>query len=145
MPPEDKKNTAQLRDELSIRVYYEDTDAGGVVYYANYLKFAERGRTELLRTANIDNSSLWENDRVSFVVRHVEANYLSPARLDDRLIVATEISAIEAAGLRMTQNIYRDGDLLFSGDFRLVCVNDRFRPARLPKTVVNRLSGKQNA
>lgn len=89
------------------RVYYEDTDAGGVVYYANYLKFTERARTDMLREIGIDQSKLLEQD-LAFVVRKVEADYIRPARLDDMLKVTVEVQEIRKASMVIVQSIYNE-------------------------------------
>src|SRR5471032_1766224 len=92
---------------LSLRVYYEDTDAGGVVYHANYLKFCERGRTELLRALGFSNKSLSEQRGLLFVVRKLEADYLLPAFLEDELEVRTVIAEIKNASFSMRQEVFR--------------------------------------
>ncbi len=117
------------------RVYYEDTDAGGVVYYANYLKFAERGRTELLRARGFDNSSLWKDQSCGFVVRRIEADYKKPARLDDMLRIETEVQIVKNGSFDMVQTIFCQKDLLFSITVNLVCVGCDFRPMRIPLPV----------
>jgi acyl-CoA thioester hydrolase len=117
--------------KLSVRVYYEDTDFGGVVYYANYLKFIERGRTEALRDAGIDQVAL-KNDGLVFVVRRLTADYLSPARFDDVLTVDTRVSWMKRASLGMAQSITRGSDILFTADVTIACMNTEGRPARLP-------------
>lgn len=120
---------------IDIRVYYEDTDAGGVVYYANYLKFAERGRTELLRSLGFENTSLWSGHGVLFVVRRVVADYLKPARLDDLLRVDTSIGTIRNTSLTMLQTVSRDGETMCEMEVVLACVGRDFRPVRLPEEI----------
>ncbi len=95
-----------------LRVYYEDTDSGGVVYYANYLKFAERARTELLRRYGIDHGALMERDGIVFAVRSCDIEYLKPARLDDMLEVHSGNLRLGGASLRMDQTVMRGGDIL---------------------------------
>jgi len=125
---------------MSIRVYYEDTDAGGIVYYANYLKFAERARTELLRSQGIENGELMRQDRVAFAVRECHADYIKPAKLDDALEVQTRVTEISGASLRMAQDVIRDGDILVTVNVRLACMDvDTGGPKRLPKIVKDRL------
>ena len=121
-----------MAHELPIRVYYEDTDAGGIVFYANYLKFAERGRTEYLRTIGHENSAIKEQKGVLIVVRRLEADYHNAALLDDLLSVRTAVDELKNSSFTMTQEIYRDGDLLFSMKVLLVCVNADKRPVRIP-------------
>src|ERR1700742_3787402 len=96
--------------EHSFRVYYEDTDTGGIVYYANYLKFAERARTEVLRDLGITQRILMDEEGVAFAVRRCEVDYLVPARLDDELEVRTALRALGAASLDLDQAIYRVTD-----------------------------------
>lgn len=119
---------------LAIRVYYEDTDAGAVVYYANYLKFCERARTEWLRTLGVEQHALLQTQRLAFVVRKVTADYLAPARLDDRLEVVTRITRLGRAGLDFSQNILRGPELLFSATISIACVDlERQRPHAIPE------------
>jgi len=92
---------------FAVRVYYEDTDAGGVVYYANYLRFAERARTEMLRRAGLESSRLMAEDGVALVVRRCKVDYLHPARLDDRREVLTRVLALKGASLELEQRIAR--------------------------------------
>jgi len=129
-----------------IRVYYEDTDAGGIVYYANYLKFAERGRTELLRSAGFENQVLLGTKGLAFVVRHIEAGYHEPARLDDVLIVKTRVADIKNASFDMEQTIYCRNRLLFSMTVKLACVdmNKNGKPVRLPGDLKEALTVKEN-
>lgn len=118
-----------------VRVYYEDTDAAGIVYYANYLKFAERARTEWLRAKGIGQRALSETEGVAFAVRRVSVDYLRPALLDDALEVRTRIVAVRGASLDGEQEISRDGEILARLTLTLACVARSGRPARLPKVV----------
>lgn len=118
---------------LPVRVYYEDTDAGGIVFYANYLKFAERGRTEYLRATGFENKNLMDNEGIIFVVRRVEADYLKPAELDDVLSVVTAAGEVKNSSFAMKQSIFRDNVLLFEMNVMLVCVNLQGRPVRVPE------------
>jgi acyl-CoA thioester hydrolase len=118
-----------------VRVYYEDTDAAGIVYYANYLKFAERARTEWLREKGVGQRALSEDEGVAFAVRRVSVEYLSPARLDDRLEVHTRIVAVRGASLDGEQEVRRDGQTLAKLSLTLACVARSGRPARLPERV----------
>lgn len=125
---------------MTMRVYYEDTDAGGIVYYANYLKFAERARTELLRSQGIENGTLMHEDRVAFAVRECHADYIKPAKLDDALELHTRITEISGASLHMAQDVVRDGNILVAMNVRLACMDiDSGNPKRLPKVVKDRL------
>lgn len=114
------------------RVYYEDTDLGGIVYYANYLKFIERARTEFVRTLGIDQGRLKAEAGIVFAVRRIEADYLAPARFDDVLTVETALEAMTAARITMTQRVRRDSTLLFDARVTLVALGPEGRPARLP-------------
>ena len=116
---------------LALRVYYEDTDAGGIVYHANYLKFAERARTEMLRCLGLDHGALRERYGVTFTVRSLTADFVAPARLDDRLIVATRLLRPGRAALELAQRIATaDGRLLAQP--RGASGPARGRPARRP-------------
>lgn len=117
---------------FSLRVYYEDTDAGGIVYYANYLKFAERARTEALRGLGFDNPSLLDREGVFFVVRRGTIDFRMPARLDDRLDVVTRITDYRGASVAFRQTIRRHGRDVCRMAFVLACVSVDGRPARLP-------------
>jgi acyl-CoA thioester hydrolase len=118
-----------------IRVYYEDTDAAGMVYYANYLKFAERGRTELMRVAGSSHSEMSEAFDTVFAVSRCEIDYLKPARLDDLLTVETRVVEVGGAVVRLDQRIQRDGNLLTRLNIRIACLNRKGRPQRLPEPV----------
>jgi acyl-CoA thioester hydrolase len=115
-----------------LRVYYEDTDAAGIVYYANYLKFAERARTEFLRTLGGRHSALRDQDGVAFVVRSVAADYDHPARLDDEIAVRTRLTSVGGASMTMDQNVEREDHLLVKMSVRLGCVGVEGKPARIP-------------
>lgn len=112
-----------MTHRLPIRIYYEDTDLGQVVYYANYLKFIERGRSEYLRAAGVDQARMLADHNLAFVVRRVEADYLRPARFDDLVEVVTVLDAIAGSRLTLTQTVDRDGQTLFSAIVTLVCVD----------------------
>jgi acyl-CoA thioester hydrolase len=118
-----------------VRVYYEDTDAGGIVYYANYFRFLERARTEMLREQGILQSTLAREESKIFVVGELHGRYLAPARLDDRLIVETTVTHIGGASLKMTQNVLKQVEqtdtLLFKGGVTLVYVTHAGKTIRL--------------
>jgi len=115
-----------------IRVYYEDTDAAGIVYYANYLKFAERARSEWLREIGGDEAKALRASGLLFVVRRCEVDYLQPARLDDLLEVATRVTGIAGATLDLDQTVRRGDTDLVVMKVTLACLNSAGRPARLP-------------
>ena len=119
------------------RVYYEDTDAGGIVYYVNYLKFMERARTERLRALGFAQSQLAE-DGLLFVVHSAEARYLAPARLDDEVIVSAQVVELNRVSLRFRQQVWRASDsvLLCEGYFLVACVRaDNFKPRAIPEAL----------
>lgn len=119
------------------RVYYEDTDAGGIVYYVNYLKFMERARTERLRALGFFQSNL-VLENLLFVVHSSEARYHAPARLDDELKVSAEVTEINRASLRFTQQVRRAADdlLLCEGQFLIACVRaDSLKPRAIPEVL----------
>ena len=121
----------------AVRVYYEDTDAGGVVYYANYLRFAERARTELLRDLGIDHVGLLRDEGLNFAVRGCAAEYLRPARLDDLLEVRTRLVEAAGASFTLAQTVHRGDETLVEMTVRLVCLRSDGRPARLPQSLRN--------
>jgi len=114
-----------------IRVYYEDTDVGGVVYYANYLKFAERARTEMLRAAGSSHAEMAERFDIFFAVSRCEVDYLRPALLDDLLTVETRVVEVGAALIRLDQRVLRADELLTRIMIRVACLNRQGRPVRL--------------
>ena len=118
-----------------IRVYYEDTDAAGIVYYANYFRFAERARTEMLRSVKIDQNTLFEKSGVRFAVRSCNIEYLKPARLDDELEVHTSIRGIRGASLLTKQIVQGEKGAKACLDLRIACVDQSGVPARLPVEV----------
>lgn len=123
-----------------VRVYYEDTDAAGIVYYANYLRFIERGRTEMMRVLGVEHSWLRREQGVAFAVRRCAIDYRAPARLDDVLEVRTRITDIGGATLGVEQIVRRDGQDLALAELRLACINQEGRPVRLPGPVRDAVS-----
>ena len=130
---------------LTLRVYWEDTDAGGVVFYANYLKFFERARTEWLRTLGFSQQHLLQHDGVMFVVADTSLRYLRAARLDDLLQVSVEVAEAGRASLRLQQQAWRDGELLAEGGIRIGCVaagrgaDAGFKPCRIPAAILEKV------
>ena len=122
-----------------IRVYYEDTDAQGVVYYANYFRFMERARTEWLRALGVDQVALMQNERRIFVVTGTSAEFLVPARLNDEIVVTARLAGLSRATFDIEQNIYRDdldGTLLLKGTIRAAYLDaDTMRPKRVPASL----------
>ena len=119
----------------AVRVYYEDTDAGGIVYHSKYLNYAERARTEMLRCHGIAQSALRRDEGVVFAVRDCRVTFQRPARFDDLLEVQTEVSSFTGASLTMAQTITRDSETLVTLEFRIAAVNDRGRATRLPQSL----------
>lgn len=115
-----------------VRVYYEDTDLGGIVYYANYLKFIERARTEWVRGMGIDQARLRAETGVVFAVRRIEADYLAPAHFDDLLTVETRVREVGGARVVLAQEVRRGAERLFASLVTLVALGPEGRPARLP-------------
>ena len=119
---------------LPIRVYYEDTDMAGIVYYANYLRYIERARSDWVRGLGIDQNAMKAQGLV-FAVRRVEADYLMPARLDDELVVETEVLQVTGARLVMDQVVRRGKDRLFHAIVTVVVIADNGHPARMPANI----------
>lgn len=128
--------TGKALFSLPVRVYYEDTDAGGVVYYANYLKFCERARTDWLRAIGLEQGRLAADQNIIFVVRSVKADYLQPAVLDDLLDVVTTLGKLGHASLVFDQKIQRGGQILFETLITIACVDrSSKRAAPIPPSV----------
>ena len=120
---------------FDLRVYYEDTDAGGIVYHASYLRFAERARTEMLRSHGFEHAQLLKETGVAFAVRNLAIEYVSPARLDDLLSVVTHTVSVSGARLALSQVILRGEDRLAELKLDLACINGAGRAVRLPEPV----------
>ena len=122
--------------EWNARVYFEDTDSGGVVYHANYLKFMERARTEWLRSLGLNQIKLKQEDRVMFVVRKIDIQYKIPARFIDELLIQTDCVKTTDYSIILKQNILRSKQIITEGKVEIVCINsDLFKPVRIPKMV----------
>lgn len=116
-----------------VRVYFQDTDAGGVVYHASYVNFMERSRTEWLRTFGYSNAGMMNELGVVFVVRSLKLDYLKPAVLDDMLAVTSQVKEVGRSRVSIHQTVTRDKDLLVEGEVHLVCVNfETFKPVSVP-------------
>ena len=125
-----------------VRVYFGDTDAGGMAYHATYLRWAERARTEALRSMDLPHQSLVEGHKSILVVRRVEVEYALPARLDDALVVETRVLAVRGVTLRLDQRMLRDGATLAALEVELACVDrDTLRPRRIPEPWRSALGG----
>ena len=125
----------------SSRVYYEDTDAGGIVYHANYLRFAERARTEMMRAAGVPHAEMVARDGVMFAVSRCEVDYLRPARLDDLLDIETRLVEVGRATVDLEQIVRREGVDLARIRIRLACVDANGRPTRVPAAVRAAMAG----
>ncbi|MDO9106792.1 MAG: tol-pal system-associated acyl-CoA thioesterase [Methylovulum sp.] len=124
----------------TVRVYYEDTDAGGVVFYANYLKFFERARTERLRALGYEQDELLAKEGLLFVVRSVQVDYLSPARFNELLQVSADVAVAKHTSLTFAQLITRGADVLCSGQCRVACLDaGTMRPKAIPKYLLEQL------
>ncbi len=124
-----------MEHEFHTRVYYEDTDLAGIVYYANYLKFIERARSTMVREAGIDQNAMKDGEGLVFAVRHVDATYLKPAKLDDELRIATKLQQSSGAKLLFDQDVFRGKELLFSSKITVICMNAAGRVIRLPAEI----------
>ncbi|MGX0877754.1 acyl-CoA thioester hydrolase [Roseovarius sp. MBR-154] len=124
-----------MTHRFPVRVYYEDTDMGGIVYHANYLKFIERARSAWVRDLGVDQNAMRERDGVIFAVRRIEADYLGPAKFDDALEVETSTVQVTGARLVMEQVVMRGTVRLFQALVTVVCVTEAGQPARLPANI----------
>lgn len=131
-----------MMHEFGLRVYYEDTDLAGIVYYANYLKFIERARSTLVLEAGIDQNKMLEQGLV-FAVKKVEADYVSSAKLNDDLRVETKLQQVTGAKIIFSQDVYRDAILLFSSLITVVCIHKSGKISRLPAEIRAKLTSFQ--
>ena len=121
---------------LPIRIYFEDTDSGGVVYHSNYLKFMERARTEWLRSIGIDQRHLKQDNHIMFVVHRIDIQYKFPARFNDDLIVKSELKDIGSSKIGFRQMIYRNDEMLIDANVDIACIDsEKFKPVRIPPTI----------
>lgn len=120
--------------EFPVRVYYEDTDMGGIVYHANYLRFIERARSDWVRNIGAHQNAMREAGLI-YVVRRIEADYLAPAKFDEELIVATSLKQVTPARMVLAQEVTRDGMPLFRAEVTIVCITTAGKPARLPAEI----------
>jgi len=121
---------------LPIRIYFEDTDSGGVVYHSNYLKFMERARTEWLSALGIDQRHLKQDNHIMFVVHRIDIQYKLPARFNDDLIVKSELKDIGSSKIEFRQMIYRNEEMLIDASVDIACIDsEKFKPVRIPITI----------
>jgi len=127
---------SHLPFKWSVRIYFEDTDSGGVVYHSNYLKFMERARTEWLRSVHLNQADLKKRDKIMFVVANVNIDYKKAARFNDELDIETSIDKIGASRVDLTQNIMKNSDLYTSAKVNIACIHsETFKPQRIPKLI----------
>jgi len=127
--------------KFSYRIYYEDTDAGGVVYYANYLKFFERARTDFLRQKNIVQSDLIRDLGIVFVVRNCAVEYAKPARMDDLIDISVVVGEVRKTSIKMKQEVMKDSLVLCRLDVEIVCVDAvSFKPKKIPENLIKLLT-----
>ena len=127
------------------RVYYEDTDLAGIVYHANYLKFIERARSELVREAGVSQSDLKSDHGIVFAVRRMAVEFLAPAKFEDMLEVRTGFVSLTGARFTLDQSVWRDGTHLFQADVQVVCLDAAGRAARIPADIRQKLTRFQQA
>ena len=127
-----------------IKIYYEDTDSGGVVYYSNYLNFLERARTEMIESVGLSNKKLLEEYKTLIIVKSCNIEYVSPAKLEDKIQIYSSIESLGKASFVVIQNIYKDDDLIAKAKLKLVTVNQEGKPVKIPsvleKQFINYLS-----
>ncbi len=126
-----------------IRIYYEDTDSGGVVYYANYLKFMERARTEWLRSFSIQQDDLRERFGIIFAVRHVQIDYLLPAKFNDELVVESKVNKKGKASITFEQIVMCGTEVLVKANIKIACLDvNLFKPQPMPAEILEKLTGE---
>ncbi|MDC0931915.1 tol-pal system-associated acyl-CoA thioesterase [Methylophilaceae bacterium] len=127
---------SHLSFKWSVRIYFEDTDSGGVVYHSNYLKFMERARTEWLRSLNLNQAYLKKKDKIMFVVAKVNIDYKKAAQFNDALDIETSVDNIGASKVDLTQNIMKNSELYTSAKVSIACIHsETFKPQRIPKLI----------
>ena len=115
-----------------IKIYYEDTDVGGVVYYSNYLNFLERARTEMIETVGLSNKKLLEENKTLIIVKSCNIEYVSPAKLEDKITIYSSIQSLSKASFVIIQNIMKDDTLIVKAKLKLVTVNQEGKPIKIP-------------
>jgi len=123
--------------KFKTKIYYEDTDSGGVVYYANYLKFIERARTNLIQDLGFSLQSLSKEHDSHFVVKNIHCNYIQSAKLEDELLIETQFLEIKKASFELEQNIYRDNKLIFESQVLMVNINSQGQPLKIPNSLLS--------
>ena len=123
-----------------VKVYYEDTDSGGVVYYSNYLKFLERARTEMINSIGLSNKKLSEEHKTFIIVKSCNIEYLVPAKLEDKLKIYSSIESFNKASFEIIQNIKKDDNLIVKAKLKLVTVNQEGKPIKIPSILKKKLA-----
>ncbi len=123
-----------------VKVYYEDTDSGGVVYYSNYLKFLERARTEMIRSFGLSNKELLEEHKTLIIVKSCNIDYVSPAKLEDKIQIYSSIESFNKASFIIIQNIKKNDNLIVKAKLKLVTVNQEGKPIKIPSVLKKKLS-----
>ena len=123
--------------KFKTKVYYEDTDSGGVVYYANYLKFIERARTNLIQELGYSLKLLSDKYDCHFVVKNIECNYIQSAKLEDELSIQTKFIEIKKASFKLEQIIYRDDKAIFESEVLMVNINSKGKPLKIPDSLIS--------
>ena len=123
-----------------IKVYYEDTDSGGVVYYSNYLKFLERARTEFINSIGLSNKKLLEEFKTLIIVKACNIEYLKPAKLEDKLQIYSSIDSFKKASFVIHQNIKKNNDLIVKAKLKLVTINKEGKPVKIPSVLEKKLN-----
>ena len=127
-------------NKFPIKIYYEDTDSGGVVYYANYLKFIERARTNLIQELGFSLKSLREKYDSHFVVKNIHCNYIQSAKLEDELIIQTKFIELKKASFELDQSIIRNDKVIFESKVLMVNVNSSGRPLKIPDVLISAIN-----
>jgi acyl-CoA thioester hydrolase len=126
--------------KFKTKVYYEDTDSGGVVYYANYLKFIERARTNLIQELGYSLKLLSEKYDCHFVVKNIECNYIQSAKLEDDLLIQTKFTEIKKASFKLEQIIYREDMAIFESKVLMVNINSKGKPLKIPDPLISAIN-----
>ena len=130
--------------KYEIKIYYEDTDSGGVVYYSNYLNFLERARTEMIQSVGLSNKKLLEEYKTLIIVKSCNIEYVSPAKLEDKIQIYSSIESFSKASFVVFQNINKDDNLIAKARLKLVTVNQKGKPIKIPSILVNQFNNYLN-
>ena len=128
--------------QYTFKIYYEDTDSGGVVYYANYLKFIERARTEMINELGFTLTTLLKDYDRLFLVKKIECDYIEPCKLEDRLNIQSKVLVLKNASFELEQNILRQNKIIFRSKIVMVCVNSQGAPSKIPNELHNLMKNK---